>query len=452
MDAIKAAQEKLLRESVHKDDFPINVFPDDIQWIIESLHQNLRWPKDFISCSMLFTASVAAGSRFRTMVKFGWEEAPSLYILFVGHPGVAKTHAMKWPMAPIISTDRYMYKEYMTEVEKFEKMSKMTKLERKEAGMEDAVKPPVLKKMIVEDITLEALIKVLSENKHGVGANFDEASSWFKNFNRYNKGSDIGTWLKLWSQGDVVKDRVGSASIRVNQPFVSLIGGIQPKILKDVKEQQMEDNGMLDRILFAWPRIQQMEVIPRQDTPMEDQKRRWAEIVHNIKNYEPQYPKGFSYHRFTMSENAKDLYFNWVNDITSRANNNDEVWFRGVVSKMYSQVARMCMIMELLNYGCGLDHNYGIISTSSMESAIRMSEYFIETSIKVRDELHDQNPLADATLDEKRLYAALPQTFNRGEGEKVASDIGIGLRTFRKILGSKTLISKLQYGVYEKTR
>ena len=53
----------------------------------------------------------------------------------------------------------------------------------------------------------EALAEVHKFNKRGIGVYADELAGWFKNFNRYNKGSEMEFWLSQWSSKPINIDR-----------------------------------------------------------------------------------------------------------------------------------------------------------------------------------------------------------------------------------------------------
>lgn len=450
----------MIKFTRNKRDYPVDAFPEKIQWIINSFSESLNWPEEYTGSSLLFAMSVAAGNRFCVKVKYGWIEYPALYIFVIGHPGVSKTHAIKWPVRPIIERDKFYHREYKDYTEKHEQALKMSPTLRKESGMDEFMRAPKLKKHIVKDTTLEGLIKVLSENKDGVGAIFDEATSWFKNLNRYSNGSDIGAWLSMWNQDDIVKDRAGSEAIRVDHPFVSIIGGIQPGILNDLSDQQMEENGMIDRILFAWPKNDKMMPIPKEDVSMEEQERMWAACIRSILDYSYPTSQGFNRFQFEMSAECRDAYFEWDNQNISQANKSEEVWNFGVISKMRSQVVRIALLIELMKHGSneagglGPDHlesfQNQVLSVESMQSAIQICEYHKFTAKLVRDQLHNPNSIQDKPSNVKEFYNMLPDECTRKEAVKLGQDYMVSKRSVDRLFKDETLFTKISYGVYAK--
>ena len=111
---------------------------------------------------------------------------------------------------------------------------------------------PIWEQLLVTDFTPEALIEVHKFNKNGIGVYADELASWFKNFNRYNSGSEEQFWLSVWSGKPIRINRKTSEPIFISLPFISVIGTIQPAVLKELAKDRTE-NGFMDRILFVIP-------------------------------------------------------------------------------------------------------------------------------------------------------------------------------------------------------
>ena len=78
------------------DKFPIDVFPNDIQTIINELERVYGFSNDLIGASMLFTLSVSIGNSNYIKIKDGWVDSSALYIVLIATAGGGKTHALKW--------------------------------------------------------------------------------------------------------------------------------------------------------------------------------------------------------------------------------------------------------------------------------------------------------------------------------------------------------------------
>src|SRR5262249_10752080 len=69
-----------------------------------------------------------------------------------------------------------------------------------------------------------------------------------------SKGSDRQFYLSAWSGAPIkVNRRNRPLPLFVPEPFLSVLGGIQPDLLGDLAEKQGRSEGFLDRILFSYP-------------------------------------------------------------------------------------------------------------------------------------------------------------------------------------------------------
>ncbi len=231
--------------------FPINAFPIEVQRIITATNQSLNFPVDFIGASLLFAASVAIGNTTRAQIIKGYEQSAVFYIAIVGKPGTNKTAPMNWATKPIARGDSSNYQKYQREKQEFDSVISLSKKEREEQGQNEPVKP-IWIQHLVSDFTPEALASIHNFNIRGLGVSVDELGSWFKNFNRYQKGSEQELWLSNWSGISLKVNRKNSEPINIDLPFISVAGTIQPGVLHELAQNRTE-NGFVDRLLFFFP-------------------------------------------------------------------------------------------------------------------------------------------------------------------------------------------------------
>lgn len=90
----------------------------------------------------------------------------------------------------------------------------------KKSNVKEEPEKPIYKRIIVSNITPEALIFTHNNNKRGLGMYYDELAGWFKSFNRYNTGDEEQFWLSAWSGKSISKIRVLSEPISISKPFI----------------------------------------------------------------------------------------------------------------------------------------------------------------------------------------------------------------------------------------
>jgi len=238
--------------------FPVSVFPQSIQHIITELHECQSFPIDYVAASMLTAIAVGIGNTHLVQVKSGWLESAIFYMALVGRPGANKSHPLSFAMKPFLTYDYQQNLLFEQEYKEYEKLVQMTRKERSEAGLDEYPQEPIRKRFLVSDITPEGLSLIHAQNQRGLCLWADELSAWFKNFNRYNNGSEEQFWLSVFSAKTTISDRKSArSSVFIKRPYISVIGTIQKKVLGELAKGERSCNGFIDRILFVLPSDQQ---------------------------------------------------------------------------------------------------------------------------------------------------------------------------------------------------
>ncbi|MBC5992412.1 YfjI family protein [Pontibacter cellulosilyticus] len=429
--------------------FPLEVFPVRIQEIILELHESLGYPRDFIAAAILFAASVAIGNTHRVHVKEDFVESAVVYLAIVGRPGTNKTQPIKFALKPIRLKDRASYASYREQMEEYKRVASIPKKERALLGTEEPA-VPVLPKTIMGDFTIEALIEVLHLNQRGLGVHADELASWFKNFTRYNQGSEMEFWLSAWSGTDVNKDRVSGDPTLVTMPFVSVIGSIQPAVLHELAKGSRSQNGFMDRMLFVAPDDLQKQAWSDTDLP-DWVSKEWQRIMSNLLEREllldshgcPE-PRVL---RFTPE--ARKALFDWQNSITDICNATQDDLLTSVYSKLETYAARFALILQMLRYAAP-EGDRDAVGVEAVKGAIRLAEYFKENALKVRQQASEPLPLAKLPANKRTLYDALPQCFSTSEALRIGKPQGMPERTIKHLLNDQGLFRRESHGQYRR--
>jgi len=435
-------------QKAKQNPFPVEAFPEPIREIIAATNESLNFPIDFIGASILYAVSVSIGNTHRAEIMRGYEQNAVLYLAIVGRPGTNKTHPLKWAIKPIEQRDNLKFQEYQRKKQEYETIAALTKEEREQQGYSEPVKP-IWEQYLVSDFTPEALVSVHSYNKRGLGVSVDELASWFKNFNRYNKGSEQEFWLSVWSGNTVKVNRKTSDQYNIPLPFISVIGTIQPGILNELADNRTE-NGFLDRLLFVVPDNLKKEYWSETELNPEIVEN-WQTIISNLldipiiqdKTNTPQ-PKIL---RFTPE--AKKLLFEWQRELTDQSNKPENEDISGINAKIEMYAVRLALILQMMRYACNED-NKQAIGVEAVRGALKLVEYFKKTAIKVHSIISNTNPLDKLPTDKQTLYIALPDTFTTSEGVKIAESLGMAERTFKRFLNNKELFKWIRQGEYEK--
>jgi hypothetical protein len=112
---------------------------------------------------------------------------------------------------------------------------------------------------------------------------------------------------------------------------------------------------------------------------------------------------------------------------------------------------RLALILEVLNRVCWeVKDKDTFISATAMNGAIKLTEYFIETSIMVHEIATNSNPLAKYSIKIQDFIKALPDYFATKTAVEFGKQFNISERTTKRILNNKSIFSNTEHGHYEK--
>ncbi len=243
--------------------FPVDALPKSCQRFVREAAVAIGCAPDLVAVPLLGLLSAAIGNSRQVQLKRGWKESAALFAVVVAEPGDKKTPAQKAALAPLWQAQKRLKREYQAEHEAFEEELRHWEAERKVAAQEGETPPPrpkepVLKSIVVDDVTVERLADILDENPRGVTSVQDELSGWVLSMNQYKaggKGADRQFWLRVWSNTPVKVDRKSrKVPAIIAEPWISVIGSIQPEILPELSIGR--NDGMTDRFLYSYPEPQ----------------------------------------------------------------------------------------------------------------------------------------------------------------------------------------------------
>jgi hypothetical protein len=436
-------------QKAKQNSFPVDVFPLPVQQIITATNENLNFPIDFIGASLLYAVSVAIGNTHSVEVKKGFQQSAVLYLAIVARAGTAKSHPLSFALQPMVEQDKRTYRQYEQQRQEYEKAVSLPKKERGQQAIDEPIKP-VWQKFLLSDFTPEALAEVHKFNKRGIGVYVDELAGWFKNFNRYNKGSEMEFWLSQWSGKPINIDRKTGEPVFIPLPFISVAGTIQKGILNELAKDSRTQNGFVDRILFVIPDNIQKECWSETDLPSVVSEN-WERIISNLLSLSVANDDTFnpSPEVLKFTPEAKRVLFEWQKVNTDQCNEAENEALSGIFSKMDMYVLRLALILELLRYACN-ESDKRAVSIEAVQGAVKLVEYFKNSAVKVNSILSNASPLDKHPADKQALYKALPDTFTTNEGVQVAERMGMAERTFKRFLSNRELFNNHTWGEYEK--
>jgi hypothetical protein len=206
-----------------------------------------------------------------------WQECTRLWAAPVGLPSSKKTPMMAAAAKPLRKLDREMLRHFQFE----QKLHKDRSAEERKG-----VEPPLQKRLCLEDTTIEAAQEVLVGSPGGVLLFQDELSGFFGAMDKYagSRGAakDRAFWLQSWSGGYYGLNRVGRGACIIPNLSISLLGGIQPDVIRKIAAES-HDDGFLARML---PIMVRPAVVGR-DAPAPPVAEEYGKLVERLTELAP---------------------------------------------------------------------------------------------------------------------------------------------------------------------
>lgn len=348
------------------ESFPLKIYPEFLQEYCRKLSDSTGLPLDYVAGSVLVAVSAAVGKRIKLKVK-NFSTAPSLYLCLVGKSGLGKTDPIRWALAPLLKIDH-------KEIQNYRQQFKEWNNEKENSSDE-----PKQRQRIITDFTPESMYQLLAAG-NDLTVYRDEILGFVNDFERYNRSGTEKTFLSIWSQTEVRVNRKKDLPISIENPFVSIIGGIQPDLLSQFITPDRSVSGFAQRFLYIFPEDQSFKDFSEEEVS-EKLKQYYNEFIYKCLTVEG---KGMNFDQeekeINFSPEALDIYKKFFSRNTKRKNESDDI-YSTFYAKFDIYFPRFATLIEVINTVSNLQpENIGRIYDISEESASRaaiLSEYFI---------------------------------------------------------------------------
>ena len=424
---VRPKAKKNIETELRSKRFPVDVFPDTVAEFVRKSAESINCPEDFIAIPMLSCFAMAMSNSRVVELKKDWREFAILYAAIVSRPGTKKSPALNKAILPLkrlqdefsalYQKDKEKYQKECEEFEsKFMGWKSLNKSERLDADIPIKPNSPNVKQLITSDATMEAITELMINNSSGVLCYMDELAGWIKGMNQYKSGggNELEMWLKLWSAIFQIINRKGKEPIFANNPFVNVLGGIQPEVL-DIFSGK--DNGLIDRILFAYPEEIAPMITDIEVSAVLDEK--LISVFNRLFNAHFKEGEKFSEPEISrFSPAAYNRFKDYVNNTLYKEMVSYQMpyYLRGAWAKFPGYIARFALIIQGMNYGES-KKTLEEIDLDSLNKSIEITEYFMWNAKKVYARLNASKidrkvELAERWINKNGGRASLREIYN----------------------------------------
>lgn len=339
----------------------------------------------FIFTTFLAVAASRIGTAARVIVKASarYTQLCIMNTAIVAPSGAKKTPAQRIVIDPLMEMEAEAGKQHAQEMEEFTQVQadyeaavnkyKGLKKDDKAANFPTKPKPPVRRRFVTKDATIESLQAIHADNPRGLLVYRDELIGGRKSRNAYRGGlgADGEIELELFNGSPITVDRK-SGSIFLPKSAISRTGSIQLEVLRKSLGDHSDDNGENARWLYcaepAPPGY--INLTGRDadvDTGISTACRKLYEDLDQVPDRD-----------YFLSFEAKQRFQNWQHQLVDWAREETQPGLALAYPKFESYTVRLALLLHITNSVLrgNLDPAHPI-SGETMAQAIDLTGYYV---------------------------------------------------------------------------
>ncbi len=345
-NGVQITPDALVKTPKHR--LPFDYFMPELQKLILTLQACMNCSMDIITSTVFAVISGAVGNV--VAIREGiYTNRLNLNLCHVAPPGSNKTQPVSKLVKPLALISHEMLED-----------SKRERENCKEAKEQVAIPPFQI--LYISNPTPEAINKTLANNQRGLFVRRDELPGFIEDLQgRYSKGSGIPDFLSYFSNEPITILRVGEQPLEVSNPYLTVVGGIQPGILPRVLGyQRLLDDGFTFRWLFCVPEIEVS--LERSHEQIDDSLLDWWEVL--VRRFHNMAPMAM-----TFDKDASKLLDGYHRRIAIQRINGADSYMCQVRDKLEIYVQKFAGLATLLHGEC--------IDFFANKPRFLMSEHFV---------------------------------------------------------------------------
>ncbi len=252
-------------DTFESEPFPVYALPPEARDFVLASAKSLDVDPAMVGLPVLVAMATAIGGSRVASLKRGHTGIPAvIWGVIVSPSGHGKSPAVNAAFRPLRREEAKNLAKHEKDMQEFRRAN--SEFERRKSKRrkpqdddvdDEAPTPPSRPRLLVESVTLEGLAASLAQNPRGVALVADELGSWMLAHNQYRaggQGGDGSRWLSIFDAGplsDLRKDV--TKCVDVPRANVSIVGGVQPRVLRRLFGDENVVNGMLARFLLVLP-------------------------------------------------------------------------------------------------------------------------------------------------------------------------------------------------------
>ncbi len=377
-------------------------------WIMD-IAERMQCPVDFVAAAAVVSAGSLIGTEccIYPKARDDWYELPNLWGAVIGRPSLLKSPAIAESTKPLKRLAADATREYKDAFTEYEQQKVIHKARRdvldgqiKKALKEgkdpmsmfssvDKITPPVEKRYLTQDGTVEKIGELLIDNPRGLLIYRDELAGFLHSLEKQGREGDRAFYTEAWNAKDgFTYDRIGRGTLHVDKLIISVFGAITPGALSEYVSGAMKegrgDDGLMQRFQVsvypdASPEWQNVDRYP--DTEQKNRAYEIYKILSEERLYSNLTGEPGGLHFDSM---AQGLFNEWRTDLEARLRKGDLIpAMESHLAKYRKLVPCLALVFHLIEMAD--DTATGDVSERAFIQAAAWGEYLESHAVRIYD-------------------------------------------------------------------
>jgi hypothetical protein len=300
-----------------------------------------------------------------------FQPPPIIWTGLVGEPGATKSPIFTTILRPLEKLQAEADKRYRFEVEQYQQAKEKWE-NQSEKDLADKPVEPVQREYYLQDATMEAIADCLSNQpERGVVVAVDELAGLFNGFDQYRsggKGSDRQKWLSSYDGRSIKVNRKTGKRISLSSSLISIMGTIQPVVLRKQMGDATADDGFWVR--FLWVPLPITRMPPPGDGPTFDLTGRLVDLYKEL--------EALAVEVFKPDAEGRQVWREWHIWCEDQKVNEPHSALRAIYPKAKERAARVALIAHCINAVIEGRKPDKVVSADLIRAAIAFTRWCID--------------------------------------------------------------------------
>tara|TARA_R110001632_G_C11341924_1_gene417506 strand:+ start:409 stop:1821 length:1413 start_codon:yes stop_codon:yes gene_type:complete len=404
--------------------FPKDLLPNVLDKIVKELNEEVNYPIEFTTMSMLYAFSVAIGNTYKVKRRNSYKVNLSLNLCIVAPSSSCKSHPLDWCLEPLYEQDNMHEMKYNQALKQYLAYEKKSD---KDKELCEEVAEPILKQIIMQDATPEAFVQSLYENPRGLGSHNDEVLEYFNNFNRYNSGGARQQKIRILDGKPIKVNRKGFRH-NIASTWEAVAGTIQNEVFHEISVGPRSRDGLLYRFIIIMPSgLKKIDIpIDEEEESFDHLLEKWKVVIKEALNFRLNLDdfKAPSHSLLPYAKESRKKLQEWEMQNTEKANLAPiSSHLRTIYGKLEITFHKLCGLFQLLEHVCEKSSKEEIQINAVMRT-IMLIEYIEETHVALAMENIREDLEKEIGTDYlKQVYSRLPEKFGHSDAYNLYYEI-----------------------------